>query len=156
MLVYGNSVSGSELFLYLQKHILFPVDMSEFVFQETGTQEAVLETKIGHVDKVLSFAENLDFINIQILRKFYATGLPFPNDTQPHVFSILYSEMKSVHKIPIGLEALRKRLDFLVKVGLIGKITGSNPASYYPIKGLEQSVRAIIKRFMMNHGLAYI
>lgn len=130
--------------------------MSEFDFQRTGAQSAALETAGGSVDRVLSFAETLDFINIQILRKFYATGLPFPHDTQPHVFSMLYSDMKSVHRIPIGLEAMRKRLDFLVGAGLLGKVAKSNPASYHPVKGLEQSVRAVIKRFMMNHGLTHV
>jgi len=130
--------------------------MSEFDLQRTDTQEAVLEGAGKPIDKILSFAETLDFINIQILRKFYATGLPFPHDTQPHVFSMLYMDMKNVHRVPIGLEAMRKRLDFLVAAGLIGKVARSNPASYYPIKGLEQSVRAIIKRFMMNHGLTHV
>lgn len=118
-------------------------------------QSSVFES-VGLQDKVLSFAEKLDFVNIQILRKFYATGESFPNDTQPHVFSMLYMEMKNTQKIQIGLEALRKRLDALVSMGLIKKIGRSNPASYHPVKGLEQSVRAVIKRFMLNNGLTHI
>ena len=116
----------------------------------------MLDSNQQVADKILNFAETLDFINIQILRKFYATGLAFPNDTQPHVFSLLYMDMKDVHKISIGMEALRKRVDFLVSVGLLEKVKRSNPASYHPVKGLAQSVRAVIKRFMMNHSLTHI
>ncbi len=108
------------------------------------------------VDMVVSLAEKLDFINMQILRKFYATGQGFPNDTQPHVFSMLYMDMKSAQKIPIGLEAFRKRMDALVSMGLLGKVGRSNPASYHPVKGLEQSVRAVIRRFMLNNNLTHI
>lgn len=107
-------------------------------------------------DPILSLAEVLDFVNIQILRKFYATGQAFPNDTQPHVFSVLYMEMKMVNKIQIGLEAFRKRLDSLIKMGLLQKITRSSPACYQPVKGKEGSVRAVIKRFMINNGVQYI
>lgn len=104
-------------------------------------------------DLVLSLAGKLDFLNIQILRKFYSTREVFPNDTRPHVFSMLYMEMRGEQKISIGNEALRKRLAFLVSSGLLEKVGRSNPASYHPVKGLEQTVRAVIKRFMMNNGL---
>jgi len=130
--------------------------MSEPKFSNAVDQKTVLGSNQQVIDKILNFAETLDFINIQILRKFYATGLAFPNDTQPHVFSLLYMDMKNVHRIPIGMEALRKRVDFLVSVGLLEKVERSNPASYHPVKGLEQSARAVIKRFMMNHGLTHI
>lgn len=122
----------------------------------TDRQSASLESLGKGLDNVLSMAEKLDFINIQILRKFYATGEAFPNDTQPHVFSMLYMDMKSVQRIPIGLEAFRKRLDALAGMGLLKKAERSNPASYHPIKGLEQTMRAVIKRFMMNNGLSHI
>ena len=107
-------------------------------------------------DLVSSLANRLDFVNMQVLREFYATGQGFPNDTQPHVFSMLYMQMKSTQRISIGLEAFRKRLDFLVLVGLLEKVVRSNPASYHPIRGLEQSVRAVLKRFMLNNGLTHI
>ena len=107
-------------------------------------------------DVVFALAERLDFVNIQILREFYATGLPFPNDTQPHVFSMLYMDMRSSARIKMGLEAFRKRLDFLVSMGLIEKVARSNPASYHPVKGIQPSVSAVITRFMMNHRLSHL
>jgi hypothetical protein len=107
-------------------------------------------------DPILSLAEQLDFLNIQILRKFYATGQAFPHDTQPHVFSVLYMEMKMTSRIQIGLEAFRKRLDSLTKMGLLKKVTRSSPACYQPVKGIEASIRAVIKRFLINNNLQYI
>jgi len=117
-------------------------------------QKAILEQNQQSEDMVLLLAERLDFINIQILRKFYMTGREFPNDTQPHCFSILYMEMKTMHKVRIGSEAFRKRLEKLVKMKLVKKIGRTNPANYFPIKGLEQTVRAVIVRFMKNNGLS--
>lgn len=119
-------------------------------------QKTFLGSAVEGEDPVLSLAEKLDFVNIQILRKFYATGEEFPNDTKPHVFSLLYMEMKSSQKIRVGVEALRKRVDGLVKMGLLEKIGRSNPASYHPVDGLEQTIRAVIRRFMLNNGLSYI
>jgi hypothetical protein len=90
---------------------------------------------------------------VQILRKFYATGKEFPFDTQPYCFPILYKEMKEVHRIKIGLEALRKRLDILVRCGFLSKIGNSNPTNYIPVKGKEQLVRAVIMKFFLINGL---
>lgn len=119
-------------------------------------QKTFLESGLQTEDKILDLAGRLDFTNIQILRKFYATGETFPNDTKPHVFSVLYMEMKNSQSIPIGVEALRKRMDSLVSAGLLLKIGRTSPACYYPVKGIEQSVRAVIKRFMMNNGLSHV
>lgn len=102
---------------------------------------------------VNDLVERLDFLDVQILRKFYATGKEFPFDTQPHCFPILYKEMKEVHRIKIGLEALRKRLDILVGCGFLSKIGNSNPTNYIPIKGKEQLVRAVIMKFFLINGL---
>lgn len=124
--------------------------------EQTEVNQRVAVVSAAGNDSVLSFASRLDFINIQILRKFYATGEAFPNDTKPHVFPVLYMEMKNVNRIPMGTEALRKRMDSLVSMGLLSKVVRSNPACYHPVKGIEQSVRAVIKRFMMNHDLSHV
>lgn len=119
-------------------------------------QIQLLETKknIGeNLDECLKLAERLDFIDIQILRKFYMTGKEFPNDTQPYCFPLLYKEMKTTHHLKIGLEALRKRLNNLAKLGLLAKIKHSNPTSYGPIKEREVFVRAVILRFFLISGL---
>lgn len=102
---------------------------------------------------VLLLAERLDFLDVQILRKFYMTGKEFPFDTEPHCFPILYREMKDAHHIKVGPEALRKRLSGLVKCGFLEKVRRTNPANYEPVKGREKLVRAVIMKFFMIHGL---
>lgn len=102
---------------------------------------------------ISSLVEKLDFIDIQILRKFYTTGKDFPNDTQPYCFPILYKEMKTNHKLKIGIEALRKRLNNLTRLGLLVKVKHSNPTTYSPVRGKEIFVRKVIFKFFMIHGL---
>ena len=103
--------------------------------------------------KILWLAEKLDFTDIQILREFYMTGKPFPNDTKPWCFPILYQEMKKNHRVKIGLEAFRKRLDKLVSLGLLEKIKNSNPVSYLPVNRKESFIRMVITKFFLIHGL---
>ena len=101
----------------------------------------------------LMLADRLDFLDVQILRKFYSTGKEFPFDTQPFCFPILYREMKVGHNLKICREAFRKRLDNLVRHEFIEKITGTNPVNYNPSKGKETLIRAVIIKFFMIHGL---
>lgn len=118
------------------------------------SQELAHAGRAQDEDLIFSLAQRLDFINIQILRKFYMTGRPFPDDTQPHCFAVLYMEMKSGSRVKMGPEAFRKRLDKLVSMNLLKKVGRTNPANYFPVKGIEQTVRAVVARFMMNNGLS--
>jgi len=120
--------------------------------------ESLINISVENVEQDVEFVindlvERLDFLDVQILRKFYTTGKDFPLDTQPYCFPILYKEMKEVHRLKIGLEALRKRLDVLVRVGLLGKVSSSNPTNYIPAKGNDQFVRAVIMKFFLINGL---
>ena len=112
------------------------------------------ETKSNPLEDILSLAERMDFLDVQLLRKFYMTTRDFPNDTQPYCFPVLFMEMKVSHKVQIGLEAMRKRLDNLVKLGFLEKVAHSNPANYSPIRGQEQFVRALITKFFVLNGLS--
>lgn len=125
-----------------------------------NTLDSFLENSIDKrietqdLDAVLiDLVERLDFLDVQILRKFYTTGKEFPLDTQPHCFPILYKEMCDSNHLQIGAEALRKRLDNLVRVGLLDKIRKSNPTNYTPVQGKEQLTRAMIMKFFLIHGL---
>ena len=120
--------------------------MNQITVLDQPTQESVL-------DEPIKWAEKLDFLDVQLLRKFYMTGKKFPLDTQPFCFPMLYKEMKDSHRLKIGKEALRKRLGNLVKIGFLLKVKQSNPTSYFPIKGGEQLVRAVITKFFLIHGL---
>lgn len=114
---------------------------------------ALLNGQVSEEKNIIELAEILDFIDIQILRKFYNTGKDFPFDTQPYCFPLLYKEMKESQHLKIGMEALRKRLDNLVGVGLLIKIRKSNPMNYGPVKKKEVLVRATIMKFFMINGL---
>jgi hypothetical protein len=103
---------------------------------------------------ILPLIEKLDFLDIQILRKFYMTGKEFPSDSQPYCFPILFQEMKANHQLKIGMEALRKRLNNLVRMGLLEKVKKSNPTNYVPIKEKEKQVKIIIMKFFVIHGLS--
>lgn len=127
-----------------------PIELSQ---QTQGISSEDFETSDIRND-ILALVERLDFLDVQLLRKFYMSGKEFPNDVQPYCFPILYMEMKVNHKITIGNEALRKRLDNLVAHGLLEKNARTNPAVYNPVKGKEQTIRAMIKRFFMINGLA--
>jgi len=105
------------------------------------------------LDNVLALADRLDFLDVQLLRKFYMTGKEFPNDTQPYCFPLLFKEMRESHHLKIGIEALRKRLNTLERFGLVQKIRNSNPTNYTPVRGLEQVVRAVIAKFFLINGL---
>ena len=119
------------------------------------TLDSVINISIEQdIEKTVNdFVERLDFLDVQLLRKFYVTNSPFPYDTQPYCFPLLFKEMREVHKIKIGSEALRKRLDNLVKTGLLEKIKNSNPANYTPVSGRENFVRATVMKFFMLSGL---
>jgi hypothetical protein len=120
-------------------------------FLETSLDETLQTKDIETV--LIEFVERLDFLDVQLLRKFYSTGKEFPLDTQPHCFPILFKEMRDNNHLQIGAEALRKRLDNLVRVNLLGKIQNSNPTNYIPVAGKEQLIRAMIMKFFLIHGL---
>ena len=124
--------------------------------QKALLPEEIIEPEleqIGNLDEIVSLVERVDFLDVQLLRKFYMCGKEFPFDTQPHCFPILYREMKTVQKIKIGSEGLRKRLDGLVVLGLLEKVAGANPVSYSPIIGKVGFVRGVITKFFLINGL---
>lgn len=122
--------------------------MTETVaFLEEPTKETI------SVDGVSRLAEKLDFLDVQILRKFYMCRGDFPFDTQPYCFPILYQEMKTAQQTKIGLEGLRKRLDALVGLGLLEKVKHSNPVSYSPLIERCGFVRGVITKFFLINGI---
>lgn len=121
------------------------VSLVEFTVKD----EKILESS----SDPLILAERLDFLDIQILRKFYMTGKNFPYDTQPYCFPILYKEMKTNNHLKIGIEALRKRLNNLVATGLLKKVRRSNPVNYVPVRGKEVFIKEVITKFFLINGL---
>lgn len=104
-------------------------------------------------EQAISLAERLDFLDIQLLRKFYMSGKEEPFDLQPYCFPILYTEMKVNHKIKIGMEALRKRLNNLTRLGVLEKIRHSNPTNYVPLTDKGRFIKVVITKFFVLNGL---
>jgi hypothetical protein len=125
--------------------------IEQLALAKSAEMESMMAADLEKATTIL--AERLDFLDVQIMRKFYMTGKAFPFDTQPFCFPILYKEMKDSHRIKICQEALRKRLDNLVRSGFLAKIRGSNPVNYEPVNGKELVVRAVIAKFFIIHGL---
>lgn len=115
--------------------------------------EEVKDLQTISLDVITDFAERLDFLDVQILRKFYMTGKEFPQDTQPFCFPILFREMRLNHHLKIGVEALRKRLNNFVGMRLLEKVRSSNPTNYAPVAGREQFIRAVVTKFFLINGL---
>ncbi len=105
-------------------------------------------------DEILlsKIVERLDFYDVLILKKFYLTGKQFPNDVQAYCFPILYKELQTQNNFKLTQEALRKRLKSLIKLGLLEKINGTNPSLYLPVRGKEEFVRNLIKKFFAIYG----
>lgn len=109
-------------------------------FERVEQQEAL------PVVDVAGLAERLDRMDILLLKQFYHTGQPHPNDTICHVLRLLVDSLQRsrgpLAKLSYG--AIRYRLENLVALGLLGKVHGSNPAAYVPLDLLAGSVRRII------------
>lgn len=125
--------------------------MTENILSEVSVQQR--DNININFEQAIMLAEKLDFLDIQLLRKFYMNGKEHPFDLQPYCFPMLYSEMKVNHKIKIGVEALRKRLNNLVKLDLLEKIKHSNPVNYGPIGDNVYFTRAVITKFFVINGL---
>jgi len=108
--------------------------------------ERVEQQEVLPVVDVAGLAERLDRIDILLLRKFYHTGQPYPDDTSCHILRLL---VDSVHRsrgplARLSYGAIRYRLDNLVALGLLGKVHRSNPAAYMPLDFLAGPVRRIM------------
>lgn len=97
----------------------------------TTVQQATVPKK--HVSSIFL---NFDVIMIKILQKFYFNDKTFPTDTTCFYVQQLFSELKS-DGLQINLETLRKRLESLVKLGLIDKVE-TYPRIYMPVRDVEK------------------
>ncbi len=108
--------------------------------------------KPKNLDDIISIVDRLDFVDIQIIRKFYLLKSGCFN-SQPYCFPILYKEMKNSGQIKIGVEGFRKRLENLVRIGFLKKVKHSNPTIYLPVEENKEIVLAVVKRFFFVNGL---
>ena len=105
-------------------------------------QQQSLERSID----VPALAARLDRADILLLREFYLTGRPYPDDMDSHVLRLLADRLRRgrgpLARLSYG--AIRRRLENLVSVGLLGRIAHTNPAAYYPLEWATGPVRKII------------
>ena len=95
---------------------------------------------------VRALAARLDRQDILLLKEFYLTGQPYPDDTTPHVLRLLADKLRGGAG-PLGqmsYGAIRRRLENLVALGLVGRIARTNPAVYYPLDWAADPVRRIM------------
>ena len=95
---------------------------------------------------VAALAERLDRADVLLLKEFYHTGRPYPSDTISHVLRLLVDKLHRgggpLARLSYG--AIRRRLENLVALGLLGRVRRTNPAVYYPLDIIAQHVRRII------------
>ena len=113
--------------------------------QLTRTEQAVF----GHGMDVAGLAARLDRMDVLLLKEFYHTGQPFPNDTTPHILRVLVDRLKrgSGPLARLSYSGIRCRLENLVALGLVGKIARTNPAAYYPLDWARYPVQRTIQLF---------
>ena len=110
--------------------------------QLARAQEQALERGID----VPALAARLDRADILLLREFYATGRPYPDDTDSHVLRLLADRVRRGKGPLAGLSygAIRYRLENLVALGLVGRVPQTNPAIYYPFDWATEPARRIM------------
>src|SRR3972149_2127151 len=84
-----------------------------------------------------SFFSNFDIITVRIIQKFYGSSID-PLNGNINCFHVL--QLHSLLKgegLSIGIEGLRKKLEFLVKVGFLEKVN-TYPRIYMPLKHVEE------------------
>ena len=113
--------------------------------QFVRTEQAAFE----HGLDVAALAARLDRMDVLLLKEFYHTGRPFPNDTTPHILRVLVDRLKRGNGplARLSYSGIRRRLENLVALGLVGKIARTNPAAYYPLDWAGYPVRRIIRLF---------
>ncbi len=105
-------------------------------------QQLALERSID----VPGLAAWLDRADILLLKEFYVTGQPFPDDTTSHVLRLLADRVCQgrgpLARLSYG--AVRRRLENLAALGLLSRIPHTNPAVYNPVEWAVGPVRKII------------
>ncbi len=98
---------------------------------------------------IQAMASRLDRTDIMLLREFYNTGQPYPDDSISHVLCLLVDRLHRTNGplSQLSYGAIRYRLENLVNLGLLGKISRTNPTVYYPLDWMVQPVRRIILLF---------
>ena len=87
------------------------------------------------------FCSQFDWYDFKILGSFL-TKLPFPRDTTTQSLHSLFQLFKS-RGIAISKMTISRRLNRLVMLGLLRKLSKTNPAFYEIARGQEEVVKRI-------------
>ena len=83
-----------------------------------------------------SFFADFDIITVRILQKFYGGGF-VQNDGPLNTFYVQQLHLVlNKEGLKIGMEGLRKKLEFLVRIGFLEKVK-TYPRIYMPIRYVE-------------------
>ena len=110
-------------------------------------QDLILRGQEAAEVDVSAIAAKLDRTDILLLREFYLTRRPPPDDTQSHVLRLLVDKLQQPGALAgkrLSYGAIRYRVENLGAMGLLAKIPHTNPKIYYPLSSLVQQVRRII------------
>jgi hypothetical protein len=105
---------------------------------------AIQELDIDHL------MARLDRMDILLLKRFYVTGRPHPDDTSSYVLRILVDEFQRDHRLgkkAASYHTIRHRLENLRALGLIGKIPMTNPTVYFPLDHIATDIKRLILKF---------
>lgn len=91
-----------------------------------------------------SFFVNFDIITVRIIQKFYGSKVdPVGGNVNCYYVQQLH-KILNAEGLKIGLEGLRKKLEFLVKIGFIEKIN-TYPRLYMALRDIEKIKKIQIK-----------
>lgn len=110
--------------------------MSDVITNNTNQGKNQTSVLIQDDKRDLSFFSNFDVITLRIINKFYGNGIgPINGDLNSYYIQQLHTTL-SKEGLKISVEGLRKKLDFLVKIGFLEKVK-TYPVIYMPRKDIE-------------------
>lgn len=83
-----------------------------------------------------SFFADFDIITVRILQKFYGGGFIQQNEPLNTFYVQQLHLVLNKEGLRIGIEGLRKKLEFLVRIGFLEKIN-TYPRIYMPIRHID-------------------
>ncbi len=101
----------------------------------------------------ISFFASFDLITLKIIQKFYGNDLnPINGDLNSYCIQQLHQALNR-EGVRLSLEGLRKKINFLVKIGILEKVD-TYPRIYMPLKDIEgikkiQSILEKLKQFLL-------
>jgi hypothetical protein len=105
--------------------------------EKISLKTEIEEEKSKLTKEDFSFFANFDIVTVRILQKFYSSSLdPLNKDINCFYVQQLQKILLG-EGLKINLESLRKKLEFLVKIGFVEKVD-TYPRVYIPLRDVEK------------------